>query len=69
MGLVQSDHISSQEDQIMIKQTEHYHHHAHQSRITEDVESNGHSPMANIHQMGQSSGAQNPLNTSAMQEF
>ena len=53
----------------MIKQTEHYHHHAHQSRITEDVESNGHSPMANIHQMGQSSGAQNPLNTSAMQEF
>ena len=47
--MVQSDHISSQEDQIMIKQTEQY----HSGVIAEDMESNGHSPMT---------GLRNPLN-------
>ena len=49
LGVVQSDHISSQEDQIMIKQTEQY----HSGVIAEDMESNGHSPMT---------GLRNPLN-------
>ena len=49
LGVVQSDHISSQEDQIMIKQTEQY----HSGVIAEDMESNGHSPLTNM---------RNPLN-------
>jgi len=44
---------SSQQDQMMVKQTEQY----HGSSIAEDMESNGHSPEP-MHQMGS---AGNPL--------
>ena len=62
-GMFMSEHISSQEEQVMIKQMEQY-----RAGIAEERESNGHSPNNTNSMMGMPS-QRNPLDASALQEF
>ena len=62
LAVIHSEHFSSAEEHVMNQRTEQF-----RGSMAEDGESNGHSPMHNMHSnLGAS---KNPLNSSMLREF